>query len=222
MNEKKKSLYSILIVAALFTIAINAFFLFGQNFVKVYDNNLAEDGESLITSRSYTNLLSDDASISSEVIIYLLDENYSSLEDSKTYEMIGSAGAIFGTVVMLTGLILMLKSKDAKVICIGSGISCVSIFVLRYVITTIESALRNSLIGTISMIMGGSIVFNSTVNTWLFISLLCFGIIGILTYLYHKNDKIKVITVQTNEYNAPDNYSTSPTSANNINDQTFE
>ncbi len=215
MNENKKSLYSLLIVATICAIAINAFFLFGQDFVKVYDNNLAADGESLITSKSYTELLSDNASISSEVIIYLLDEDYSSIEDSKTYEMMGAAGAIFGTAVMLIGFVLMLKKKDAKVICIGSGISCVAIFVLKHIITTIESSLRNSLLGTLSMLMGGSVVFNSTADTWLLLSLLCFGVIGILTYLYHKNDKIQVITVQTNADNAPDTYSTSPTSSSN-------
>ena len=72
---------------------------------------------------------------------------------------------------------------------------------LKYTISTIEGALRNSLFGTLSMVFGGSIIFNSSADSWLLISLLCFGIVGVMTYFYHKDDKVKVITIQTNNDN---------------------
>ena len=191
MMENKKNLRNYILIIIIVSIFLNLYYFLNENYVKVYDNKLLADGYEEILCVDYFELLTQENSLSGQVMAYLIDESYSDVSDSKTYEKIGALGILFGTTVLAIGAFMVYKKKDARIACFGAVISCVSIFVLKFVVVSIEDAIQESIIGTLSMFVGGSIIFKTTADTWMIMSLVCCGMLLILTYLFHKKEEIE-------------------------------
>lgn len=162
-----KRLYRrIAIALAVATLLFAAYTFAFENYVSI-DTDYVDLEEPVVIT--YQDLLSDEEGFFNQLYMLLLNEKaadeYINYEKAAIFSMIG------GIVLIIIGLFVFIKNDKYVILTGGIALNCIAGFILRTIVDEAEKAVSSSLLGSLEMIFGKAIKFDSDIGTFLIVSL---------------------------------------------------
>ena len=183
--EQKEYAFKGILIVSILMVLFNLVFIYSMDYVTITDNNFIADGYETFLTVKYSDLFSQESSISKQITSYLMEDSEATYgSDSATYEKLGFLCVVIGSALLGIGAYIFFKRKDFKLILAGALACCVGTIILNVLIQKIEEEIQKSFIGNLGMLFGASLIFESNAGVYMICSLLFIGALALLCYFY--------------------------------------